>query len=83
MSTPMAVWSNTLSLTASCLSALSGFESHPGHTSDLGLGGGFPRVLDQLQLDCHNLDAIWHKSDEKTKLQIFISFIVKRFIIHI
>ena len=47
----MAVWSKALPLTASGLSPLSGFESWPGHVrckkvaSDLGLGGGFRRVL--------------------------------------
>ena len=30
-----AVWSKALPLTASCLSLLSGFESHPGHVRQL------------------------------------------------
>ena len=44
----MVVWSKTLPLTVSCLSPLSGFESHAGRekvASDLGLGGAFCQVL--------------------------------------
>ena len=45
----MAVWSKALPLNTSCLPPLPGFESQPGHVRklqcDLGLGGGFRRVL--------------------------------------
>ena len=62
----MAVWSKALPLTASCLSPLPGFESLPGQVaSDLGLGGGFRRVLwfpPPNELTSHNIAAIWQKT---------------------
>ena len=45
----MALWSKALPLTASCLSPLPGFKSqarlYEKVAGDLGLGGGFSRVL--------------------------------------
>ena len=45
----MAMWSKAMPLTASCLSDVSGFESHRDHVRklprDLRLGGGFDQVL--------------------------------------
>ena len=55
-----AVWSKAPPLTARCLSPLPGFESRPEKVaSDLGLGGGFYRVLrfpfHHIQLASHVL----------------------------
>ena len=57
----MAMWSKVLSLTASCLSPLSGFESHPRHVTKLPatlvlavLFGGYSGFLHQLQMVSHD-----------------------------
>ena len=59
----MAVWSKVLPLTASYLSPLSGFESHPRHVVKLPVTWGkalvFARYSDflyQLQLASHDLE---------------------------
>ena len=64
----VAVWSKVSPLTTRCLSPLPGFESRPGHVSDLGLGGGFSQgtvvfarycgFLHYLQLARHKLATI-------------------------
>ena len=64
----MAVYSKALPLTASCLSTLPGFESHPGHVRKLPVTwgkavvfAGYSSFFHQLQLASHDFVARWLK----------------------